>query len=169
MSALAELEFEATTKPPIWSSINMKLLYWVILVAALPMLLIGVACIYLTRQAVGALAGGGSAFSQILVIDIVGLALSVIFIAAAAWLAGRSLSRPVIETADVVQRIGSGDLSEPNCKTMLTFLSSSQLFKRVLSTPQDIPNSESTSRLSIAALTYTLKRGDIDLLKVAVR
>lgn len=112
MAALAEFDPGLTVKPSIFSGINMKLLYWAMAFAAAPTLLVGAACIYLTRQAIGGAAGADSIFSQVLAIDLVGLALSVVFILAAAWLAGRSVTKPVAETAGVVFRIGSGDLSE---------------------------------------------------------
>ncbi|HLY67883.1 MAG TPA: hypothetical protein VKU60_20255, partial [Chloroflexota bacterium] len=90
----------------------MKLLYWIILVAALPLVAICVASVYLSRQVLEARLVASGAFNQIVAIDVVALALSIALMLVAAWLTARSVTRPVLETANIAMRVGYGDLSE---------------------------------------------------------
>ncbi len=112
MAALAELAPKPTSKLSIYSSLHSKLLYAIVLLEVLPLVAITAASIYLARQVLDGRQNVDTAFNEVIAIDVVALIICVCAMFAAAWMAGRNVTRPVLETASVAQRIGQGDLSE---------------------------------------------------------
>ncbi|HEX6513096.1 MAG TPA: HAMP domain-containing methyl-accepting chemotaxis protein [Chloroflexota bacterium] len=112
MAAVAEAPAAPSSKLSIYTSLNMKLLSLIILIEVLPLVAICAASIYLSRQVLDSRLAANTALGQIIAIDVVALAISVGVMLAAAWMTGRSVTRPVLETAGVAMRVGQGDLSE---------------------------------------------------------
>jgi methyl-accepting chemotaxis protein len=112
MAALLKAPIGPAGKLSIYTSIQMKLLYLIMLIEVLPLLVICGVSIYLSRQVLASGQPAGAALSQIIVIDVVALLISISVMLGAAWLSGRNVTRPVLETASVAMRVGQGDLTE---------------------------------------------------------
>ncbi|MDE3076511.1 MAG: HAMP domain-containing protein, partial [Chloroflexota bacterium] len=91
---------------------NTKLLSALALFAVLPLIAISLAGYYFSRQALGSGPAADAAAERILVVYVVFLVVALLAILAAGVVVGRALTKPVLETAKVAERLGQGDFSE---------------------------------------------------------
>src|SRR5439155_8892816 len=84
----------------------------IILVEVLPLVAICAASIFLSRLVIEGQGASGAAFTQVVAIDVVALTISIGVMLGAAWITGRAVTKPVLQTASVAQRVGQGDLTE---------------------------------------------------------
>ncbi len=96
----------------IFRSINTRLMLTLIALEVLPLVVICGAGYYFARQALGTGPAAEAAAERILIIDVVALLVSLATIVVVGFMSGRAVTKPVLETAKLAERIGHGDLRE---------------------------------------------------------